>query len=468
MAKIRRRTRYRVTPRRKKGWGSAREHESDGSLAEKIEYGQNTDNLVGKISTASLHAQSAWLRDARLLSAQRQSLTSQISKLRGNRHIQTILGLDQRFTNVQRQDAEGAEGIPTAPPLVGTSLHPTIRNGSRGPAVEELQQKLNQAGATPALAVDGIFGPLTRAAVVAFQRAQGLEPDGIVGPLTWGRIDEMGLTSSVGRVERQWEEQVGGQTYGMTSRYTWRITAGEIRITVRLRFTGVRNPGLVAEMFDHIRSVWNRFRAVNADTGESLNIVFDPISVTSGADNVVRLRRGNRRSDAANWYIGDPDITGTAAHEFGHMIGLEDEYQRSHRDYTRLTGEEPPEGVTENEANAADVARELHDALHVGVEVDRVAQARGVIRRYGLAQGDYAQEVARRYQAAYGVDVITDIVNRIPDENEWSIVDPFTHSTGSIMGSGTNHGHPVEARHVREFVHYVQARHGGTWRAELL
>jgi peptidoglycan hydrolase-like protein with peptidoglycan-binding domain len=462
MAKMGRRTKYRGAPQRRKRWGSALDREPDRSLTDQIDYGRSANNIVDKLSTSSLHTQSAWLRDACLRSAQSQSLISQISKLLGNRHLQTVLGLGRRFAIVQRQ------GIPTAPPLAGTSLHPTIRYGSRGPAVEELQQKLNQAGATPTLAVDGIFGPLTRTAVVAFQRAQGLEPDGIVGPLTWGRMDEMGLTSSVGRVERQWEEQVGGQIYGMTSRYTWRITTREIRVTVRLHFTGVGNPGLVAEMFDHIRSTWNRFRAVNADTGESLAIVFDPQSVTSGADNVVRLRRGNRRSDTANWYIGDPDIMGTAAHEFGHMVGLEDEYQRSHRDYTRLTGEEPPEGVTENEADAADVARELHEALLVGDRDERVAQARGVIRRYGLAQGDYAQEVARQYQTDYGVDVITDIVNRIPDEDEFTIVDPFTYSTGSIMGTGVNHEHPVEARHVREFVQYVQARLGGTWRAEPL
>ena len=260
MAKMRRRTKYRRAPRRKKRWDSAIDREPDRSLTDQIDHGRSTNNVVDKLSTTSFHTQSAWLREARLRSAQSQSLISQIGKLRGNRHLQNVLGLGRRFAIVQRQDEEG---IPTAPPLAGTSLHPTIRYGSRSPAVEELQQKLNQAGATPALAVDGIFGPLTRAAVVAFQRAQGLEPDGIVGPLTWGRMDEMGLTSSVGRVERQWEEEVGGRIYGMTSRYTWRITTREIRVTVRLRFTGVRNPGLVAEMFDHIRSTWNSYRAVN-------------------------------------------------------------------------------------------------------------------------------------------------------------------------------------------------------------
>jgi hypothetical protein len=57
--------------------------------------------------------------------------------------------------------------------------------GSMGPEVRTLQTELNrQLFPRPNLAVDGIFGPLTRAAVVAFQRQSGLVADGIVGPRT--------------------------------------------------------------------------------------------------------------------------------------------------------------------------------------------------------------------------------------------------------------------------------------------
>ncbi len=59
-----------------------------------------------------------------------------------------------------------------------------LQRGSTGPAVSVLQQRLNEEGATPPLEVDGIFGAKTEAAVKAFQSSQGLEPDGIVGPLT--------------------------------------------------------------------------------------------------------------------------------------------------------------------------------------------------------------------------------------------------------------------------------------------
>jgi len=39
--------------------------------------------------------------------------------------------------------------------------------------------------------LDGFYGPATESAVVQFQRAQGLSPDGIVGPLTYDRLQLM-------------------------------------------------------------------------------------------------------------------------------------------------------------------------------------------------------------------------------------------------------------------------------------
>jgi cell wall-associated NlpC family hydrolase len=54
--------------------------------------------------------------------------------------------------------------------------------------VKDLQNKLKAAGFNPG-PVDGAFGPKTKAAVVAFQRAKGITADGIVGPQTWGKLN---------------------------------------------------------------------------------------------------------------------------------------------------------------------------------------------------------------------------------------------------------------------------------------
>lgn len=47
-----------------------------------------------------------------------------------------------------------------------------------------LQRNLNTLGASPALVVDGIYGPATKKAVVDFQRAHGLDADGWAGHVT--------------------------------------------------------------------------------------------------------------------------------------------------------------------------------------------------------------------------------------------------------------------------------------------
>lgn len=59
----------------------------------------------------------------------------------------------------------------------------TLRKGSTGTEVRELQELLNRHGA--GLTVDGIFGNGTQTAVINFQKKNGLTPDGIAGPKTW-------------------------------------------------------------------------------------------------------------------------------------------------------------------------------------------------------------------------------------------------------------------------------------------
>lgn len=64
--------------------------------------------------------------------------------------------------------------------------HPTIRRGSKGDIVVELQTLLAKNGSS--LKIDGIFGPGTQSAVRAYQKQHGLVVDGIVGPKTWGEL----------------------------------------------------------------------------------------------------------------------------------------------------------------------------------------------------------------------------------------------------------------------------------------
>jgi N-acetylmuramoyl-L-alanine amidase len=67
----------------------------------------------------------------------------------------------------------------------GTTL---LRPGDRGPEVVTLQQQLSGLGYWLG-AVDGVYGPSTTHAVVAFQKASGLSRDGIAGPVTRGALN---------------------------------------------------------------------------------------------------------------------------------------------------------------------------------------------------------------------------------------------------------------------------------------
>ena len=80
-------------------------------------------------------------------------------------------------------------GVSPAMPVETTTVvgRPTVSYGSRGDAVRKLQELLNALGYDCG-SVDGIFGSKTKAAVLAFQKANGLGVDGIVGPLTWGKL----------------------------------------------------------------------------------------------------------------------------------------------------------------------------------------------------------------------------------------------------------------------------------------
>lgn len=73
-------------------------------------------------------------------------------------------------------------------PKVNTQNKPTLRKGSTGPYVKLVQELLSLRGYI--LKVDGIFGPATEAYVKSFQKANKLEDDGIVGPLTWDKLSK--------------------------------------------------------------------------------------------------------------------------------------------------------------------------------------------------------------------------------------------------------------------------------------
>ena len=428
--------------------------------------------------------------------------------------LETWAKLDEQAPRVIRQRREVVEGPgggePRGAPLSG-SIHPTIRRNSTGPAVEELQQKLNTIPSDQVptmLEVDGKFGGDTRTAVVEFQRSRtpALGDDGVVGPLTWAALDAASGPVTVGRESFDWEQRAEGTITGGPARFTWRLLDDRLQVTVNIRFAGSPNHPRVAGWRTDITNVWNAFHFENQDDAShplqlefvvgtglpadaTVNVVVTPAGATPG------------RSNSANWHTGDTD-PGLAPHEFGHLIGLQDEYNRAPEQYAAVTGEQGPIGTVDAPLDASGnpvapetIAAEMRTAL-TGPAAGRGAAARAVVTKYSLRQGAFCQRVAQAYETANagtllredfgpaGFSIVNDpagsmgndIAARIPGQfdaagNEAVAVEPFLYTNRSIMGDMTSmqapisaHNHPVAERHVRHFLEIVRQNRPGTWR----
>lgn len=114
-----------------------------------------------------------------------------VGRLReGHREFMSLIKQDRRFqlnnryifyaTVIYGQDLMKATGEPSE------SLQ-LLKEGSSGPLVKQLQQRLKEKGFNPGT-IDGVFGLGTKSAVRDFQKANKLEADGVVGQKTWNAL----------------------------------------------------------------------------------------------------------------------------------------------------------------------------------------------------------------------------------------------------------------------------------------
>ena len=97
------------------------------------------------------------------------------------------------YNGVKRLNELTSEGLTAAE--VTRPFPEVLQEGETGIDVQTLQYYLNfiayfSGGALPSVTVDGIFGPSTTAAVIAFQNLLGIPADGIVGLQTWIQLEQ--------------------------------------------------------------------------------------------------------------------------------------------------------------------------------------------------------------------------------------------------------------------------------------
>ncbi len=100
---------------------------------------------------------------------------------------------------------------------------------------------------------------------------------------------------------------------------------GTMHAIVKVKLTGSRNAARESRWESEVEDFWS-------NDSFKLDIQW----VSSGQDNTVNVRRGSGRANSGTFYASTDSLT--VAHEMGHLLGLNDEYDDSNDPY-RLIGE---------------------------------------------------------------------------------------------------------------------------------
>ncbi len=382
-------------------------------------------------------------------------------------------------------------------PAAGT--HSQLKAGATGVAVKELQERLNNSGvAGKKLAVDGVFGPKTDAGLKAFQGTVPVPATGIADPATWAKLETAGAATQ-GHVEFDWLEEVEGvKGVGLTAAFDWKLSKTALAVTVGINFRPKHKgvDGRIGQWLADIKEIWSTFKAVNDSDPKkkSMDLNFEAkrgkghdVDVFKFDPSLPKKDRAQSRSNSGTWYTVDPRRS-MAPHEFGHLIGLADEYNRTEEHYLAVTGEEPAVGDTAGTvADATKLAGDVKAKLPLDDKPPAPVAATDDARwganlaavitpKLGTKQGGFSRLVAQQYAAANaGASVYTDIQKAFSDKgvtgfqnNLSACVTPFLYSNKSLMGTmettpakggggkaAPAHEHPIEPRHVQPFVNLL-------------
>ena len=144
----------------------------------------------------------------------------------GNHAVSELVGKHDELA-VQRLGVgllpAGVIGVGPAA-VVAALAPPKLKLGSKGPAVKDVQEKLNATGA--ALVVDSIYGGQTKTAVIAFQSDQGLKATGVVDAGTHAALaaPAAGTPAAVGLGRyKPWESKLRWNALTQAERDDWAI-----------------------------------------------------------------------------------------------------------------------------------------------------------------------------------------------------------------------------------------------------
>ena len=94
-----------------------------------------------------------------------------------------VEGMEAKQAEVEKATAEQAQTLEELK-VAGTNISIKNRTGKSSERIKDIQACLKSAGYYSGN-VDGVKGPMTKKAIKEFQKANGLEADGVVGKKTW-------------------------------------------------------------------------------------------------------------------------------------------------------------------------------------------------------------------------------------------------------------------------------------------
>lgn len=167
-------------------FGSGNTEANKFGISIEHEGGQMLSSGERKVPTKATLEASAWLCAKIAREHNLGDLVPNVNAFPHSKYVATACpgSLDWHWicAEANRINAGSVKPVAPAPVAPTTNNMPVLRIGSTGLSVRVVQAKLN-------ILVDGQFGPITDAAVKAFQRSKGLKADGIVGPITWRALN---------------------------------------------------------------------------------------------------------------------------------------------------------------------------------------------------------------------------------------------------------------------------------------
>ncbi len=180
--------------------------------------------------------------------------------------------------------------------LVPTASALTVKQGSSGETVKIIQQKLKNWGYYTGK-VDGVFGAKTKSAVQYFQRKNGLNADGVVGPAT---AKAMGISLS------------GNAT--QTSNTTQKVSNSDLYLLACCIYGEARGESYTGKVAVGA-VILNRVKSSKFPNSVS-GVIYQSGAFTCVSDGQINLGTNNECTKAAQDALNGWDPTGGALYYF--------------------------------------------------------------------------------------------------------------------------------------------------------